>query len=96
MKREADLVIPVLAVLNESESGVLTTTQIRQLVKDRIALSEDDLLPLRNRNDRRIDQVIRNIKCHREVVGNPFAKGLLEARPRGMAITKKGRKYLSS
>ena len=96
MKKESELVIPVLSVLNESSSGALSTREVRELVKSRIALTVDDLKPLKSRSDTRIDQVIRNLKCHRNVPGNPFSEGLIESRPRGMAITKKGKRYLSN
>jgi hypothetical protein len=91
MTQEADVVLPVLRVLIDTESGVLRTSEVRQRVRDLIPLSPDDLAPLRNRSDQRIDQTIRNLKSHKRVPGNPFYEGLLRDVPRGYAITELGR-----
>ncbi|WP_204114180.1 winged helix-turn-helix domain-containing protein [Shimia biformata] len=94
MVHENELTRPVLEVLNESLLGELTTTEIRRAVKERVALSVEDLAPLQNRSDQKIDQVIRNLKCHRKTPGNPFCEGFIEDVPRGFRITERGRAYL--
>lgn len=90
MTQEADVVLPVLRVLIDAETGMLRTCEVRQRVRDLIPLSPDDLEPLRNRPDQRIDQTIRNLKSHKRVPGNPFYEGLLRDVPRGYAITELG------
>jgi hypothetical protein len=92
MTQEADVVLPVLRVLIDAETGMLRTSEVRQRVRDLIPLSPDDLAPLRNRPDQRIDQTIRNLKSHKRVPGNPFYEGLLRDVPRGYAITELGRR----
>lgn len=92
MTREVDIVLPVLRILTETETGVLRTQEVRQRVRDTIRLTPDDLAPLRNRQDQRIDQTIRNLKSHKNVPGNPFYEGLLRDVPRGYAITDLGRR----
>jgi hypothetical protein len=96
MTTEADVIVPVLKVLEESLLGELTTTEIREEVKRRITLSERDLRPLRNRPDVTIDQIIRNVKSHKMVPGNPVHDGLLEDIPRGLRITHLGRSFLGT
>ena len=92
MTREVDIVLPVLRVLTETETGMLRTEEVRQRVRDTIRLTPDDLVPLRNRQDQRIDQTIRNLKSHKNVPGNPFYEGWLRDVPRGYAITDLGRR----
>ena len=92
MTKEVDVVLPVLRVLVEAESGMLRTQEVRERVRETIRLTPDDLIPLRNRPDQRIDQTIRNLKSHKNVPGNPFYEGWLKDVPRGYAITDLGRR----
>lgn len=94
MIHEHQLTVPVLEALDASLLGELTTTDLRREVKHRVKLDAGDLRPLRNRNDRVIDQIVRNIKCHRDVPGNAMFEGYVEHVPRGFRITKKGRDLL--
>jgi len=94
MFHERDVVGPVLRVLNESLLGELTTTEIRLEVKRRLPLDASDFAPLKNRPDHRIDQVIRNIKSHKNTAGNPICEGLLKEVPKGLRITSKGKAHL--
>jgi hypothetical protein len=94
MTREVDVVLPVLRVLIETETGMLRTQEVRERVRDTIRLTPDDLTPLRNRPDQRIDQTIRNLKSHKNVPGNPFFEGWLQDVPRGYAITDFGRRVV--
>jgi hypothetical protein len=93
MNRESDIVPVVLRVLRETPDGTLPTGEVRRLVRERLILTREDLAPLRNRPDQRIDQIIRNLKSHKKVAGNPFHDGLLQDVPRGFAITEIGRSY---
>jgi hypothetical protein len=91
---EDQLVRPVLEILHETPKGELTTTELRQAVKDRLSLTNEDFKPLSNRPDFRIDQIVRNLKSHRKTQGNPFSEGLLKNVRRGFKIAAKGRKAL--
>jgi hypothetical protein len=91
MTKESDAVLPVLRVLIDSETGVLRTSEVRKRVRELILLTPEDLEPLRNRQDQKIDQTIRNLKSHKKVPGNPFHDGLIRDVPRGYAITLFGR-----
>ena len=94
MTTESQIVEPVIRALAEVPGGRLSTTDLRERVKESINLTASDLEPLANRNDCRIDQTIRNLKSHKKSVGNPFFEGLLEDVPRGFKLTKFGRKSL--
>ena len=91
MINEHQLTRPILKVLDGSSLGELPTTELRQELRRRLPLASEDLEPLRGRSDQRIDQIIRNVKSHKRVPGNPFADGLLRDVPRGFRITEKGR-----
>jgi len=93
MNRESEIVPVVLQVLRETPDGTLPTGEVRRRVRERLILTREDLAPLRNRPDQRIDQIIRNLKSHRKVSGNPFHDGLLQDVPRGFAITDIGRRH---
>lgn len=95
MTTESDVIVPVLRVLGETPNGYLPTGEVRKRVKATINLTGEDLRPLTNRPDTRIDQIIRNLKSHRKVPGNPFFEGLLRDVPRGYALTERGRQRLS-
>lgn len=94
MTTESDVIIPVLTVLATSREGQLLTRDVRREVRSIITLTPEDLEPLANRSDQRIDQVVRNLKSHKKCEGNPFREGLLEEVPRGYRITASGRKFL--
>lgn len=94
MTTENDLVLPVLRVLGDAPNGVLPTQEVRQRVKATLRLTTEDLRPLANRPDSRIDQMIRNLKSHRNVPGNPFHEGLLRDVHRGYALTELGRRRI--
>ena len=96
MTTEVEVVVPVLRELNKTPSGVLPTRTVRERVKEALALSAEDMKPLANRSDRKIDQTIRNLKSHRKTPGNPFFEGLIEDVERGYKITQAGRKYLTA
>jgi hypothetical protein len=95
MTTESEVVVPVLRALGNAPNGYLSTGEVRQRVKAAIRLTVEDLSPLANRPDYRIDQVVRNLKSHKNVPGNPFFEGLIRDVPRGYAITDRGRHLLS-
>ena len=91
MFNEYDVVIPVLKTLATAPNGKLQTREVRERVRKTLALTAADLKPLVNRSDQRIDQIIRNLKSHRNTPGNPFCDGLMVSVHRGYAITALGR-----
>jgi hypothetical protein len=94
MTIEHDVVLPVLGALADAPEGKPLTGELRGEVKKRIRLDPDDVRPLVNRTDVRIDQTIRNLKSHKSVQSKPVALGLLEDVPQGFAITDAGRAHL--
>jgi hypothetical protein len=96
MTTESELVLPVMRVLGDAPNGLLPTGEVRQRVKANLRLTAEDLRPLANRSDRRIDQLIRNLKSHRNVPGNPFHEGLLRDVHRGYALTELGRRMIGA
>ena len=94
MTTESEVIGPVLRVLGDAPDGYLPTGEIRRRVRAALPLTPNDLSPLSNRPDQKIDQVIRNLKSHKNSSGNPFFEGLLRDVPRGYAITERGRHRL--
>ena len=93
---ELQITRPFLQVLDESLLGELTTTEIRIELRHRLPLGPDDFRPLRNRSDQTFDQIVRNLKSHKDVPGNPIYEGYAIDVPRGFRITRKGRELLRS
>lgn len=93
MITENELTDPIIELLARAPGDALTTTELREMLKDNLPLSEADLRPLRGRPDTRIDQIIRNVKSHKKSEGNPFYEGLIEEQPRGFRLTSKGKIY---
>jgi len=86
MQNEKSVLPEVLDVLKSVPSKTLPTGELRERVKKRLKLTPKDLEPLVNRNDTRIDQTIRNLKCHRKTPGNPFFEGILADVPGGFRL----------
>jgi hypothetical protein len=86
MQTERTVLPAVLDVLRQSPALSLSTGELREKVKERLKLTSHDLEPLVNRGDTRIDQIIRNLKCHRKTPGNPFFEGILESVPGGFKL----------
>ena len=66
---EQDLTIPVLSFLYEENlkgNYCVTTSDIRYYLRKNLTLSHLDRMPLVHRTDEVIDQIIRNIVCHRD------------------------------
>ncbi len=83
-----------MRVMEYAPNGLLPTGEVRQRVKATLRLAYEDLRPLANRNDCRIDQLIRNLKSHRNVPDNPFHERLLQELHRGYALTELGRRAI--
>jgi hypothetical protein len=73
--REVDLIDPALALIErfgDVEYGLEVTVLGRKL-RELISPMPDDLLPLKDRRDDRLSQVIRNLVSHRTLEKRGFA-----------------------
>ncbi len=95
MTVESELIYPTLSVLAEAPRGELATTELREVLKDVLPLTPDDLAPLTGRSDTKIDQTIRNMKSHKKTAGNIIYEGYVEEVPRGFRITERGKSLLA-
>lgn len=81
-----------LAELKKEASKPVPMSELRTFVKSSMVLSPDDVAKLSNRNDTKIDQIIRNVVAHNTLSKNGLAK---YHQGKGLAITKKGEAYVS-
>lgn len=89
---EPDLEVSVLYILNKS--GPLTTSELKEEIHRMLEPSGSNLDPLHNRNDVKIDQIIRNIVSHRSQSGNLIHDGLIDYNFGTLSITDFGREQL--
>lgn len=95
---EESIVKPALytLALHEVNKGEpMSMTALRSELASVIPKSEEDVSGLRNRNDRRIDQIIRNLISHDTLAKRGWIRRVPEAparehRPQPMRITRKG------
>lgn len=88
--REEQIIMPALLVLAKlgatREDGCVQTTELRQALKTSMALAPEDVGRLKNRNDLKVDQIIRNLISH-----NTLSKsGWVERTQDGLKITQAG------
>jgi hypothetical protein len=101
MKRifERDLVQPALEVIREfghPEQG-LSISDLAPRLRDKLTPSEGDLIILRNRNDDRLSQIIRNLVSHRKLEREGLAVYYRSGRGAGLYIlTDQGRSKAAS
>lgn len=88
---ERDLETTICYVLNIE--GPLTTTQLRERVRNFLEkhneLNQGDLDGLLNRNDEKIDQIIRNMVSHRNESGI-IHEGLVDYQDGLLSVTQDG------
>ncbi len=61
---EKELIIPALSIMNKTEGGTVSTTDlINQLTED-LKPTGEDLDILENRSDTKFSQKVRNLKSH--------------------------------
>lgn len=90
---EPDIEYPILSILHDR--GPLTTSQLKKYFRDFTAPSGVNLMPLLNRNDEAIDQIVRNIISHRnDSSNNMIYRGLINYSSGILSITEKGKEYL--
>lgn len=90
---EFDIEYPILSIL--SDYGELTTSELKKHFRDFTAPSGINLMPLLNRNDEAIDQIVRNIVSHRnDSSNNMIYRELIDYSSGVLSITSKGKEYL--
>lgn len=90
---ESNIEYPILSILNDY--GPLTTSQLKEHFREFTLPSGVNLMPLRNRNDEVIDQIVRNIVSHRnDSHNNMIYRGLIDYSSETLSITKDGKEYL--
>ena len=90
---EADIEYPVLSILNDY--GELTTSELKKYFREFTEPSGMNLIPLFNRSDEAIDQIVGNIVCHRnDRPNNMIYRGLIDYSSGILSITKGGKEYL--
>ncbi|PWL17049.1 hypothetical protein DKP76_13510 [Falsochrobactrum shanghaiense] len=93
---ERQLITPTVELLDAQLDGFLTTSQLIDLLHDKLQPSGQDLDILRNRNDTHFSQKVRNLVCHRNNSTGLEARGLavyIRIR-KGWQITDHGKDYM--
>lgn len=90
---EHDIEYPILSILNDC--GSLTTTQLKKRFREFTEPAGVNLMPLINRNDDAIDQIVGNIVSHRhDSPNNMIYRGLIDYSDGILKITEDGKEYL--
>lgn len=96
---EKDLVFPALFILSQAKVHLndpnVSTTDLKKAILSRIEdnLSDEDMLPLKNRGDSKIDQVIRNLISNKTLEKSGFAE--YNSDDRTLKITPAGFNFVS-
>lgn len=96
---EKNLVFPALFILSQAKVHLndpnVSTTDLKKAIYARIedSLSDEDLEPLKNRGDSKIDQVIRNLISNKTLEKSGFAE--YNADNRTLKITDAGFNFVS-
>ena len=89
--RESDLIIPAIRIISRHDNGIDTSSLINLLEKE-VKPSGIYLKKLKNRNDNKFTQLVRNLRSHRtlEKIGYATYDGGL------FKITKSGILFINS
>lgn len=79
-----------LAELQKDNKKAVPIPQLRKDIKSSLPLSVQDLAPLKNRTDTKIDQIVRNIISHNTLTKNGWATRT----EKGLVITVKGKGHV--
>jgi len=97
--KEADLILPALKILWDwrEKLDLVPTSMLSQEIRHAVVPTPYDLEPLKNRNDDRLSQVIRNLVSHRTLEKRGFADYVAstELGVKGYALTKQGIVHLN-
>lgn len=96
--REAEVRAAVLAALAESKTGTLTTTELIEILTERMKPEGKDAEIALNRDDTYFSQKVRNVVSHRDQGTGLSTRGLAEydAESESWTITGEGRDHLGS
>lgn len=89
---EKDVVIPALKYLSEAPGGELLTTDLIEKLVQYFKPEGEDAKVLKNRNDMRFTQIVRNLKSHETLEKEGWAVRIND----GFRITDKGRAHLAA
>jgi len=89
---EIELIIPALKEIKEAGKDGISMSQLRPKIEHTVKPSGEDTDILKNRNDNKASQKIRNLTSHRTLVKNGYAEYNTETKK--YTITEKGQKYL--
>ncbi len=94
---ELDYSHAVLRYLATKPAGEASVTSIKKQMPSLLNLTPGDLAPSGSRpNEKVYQQIVGNIVSHRKLSAENFVnRGLLSWRPRYLAITDAGRRYLA-
>lgn len=92
---EQDLTYSILYILLREHTAMSTST-LKQHLKDLLQPCGENLDSLLNRNDDKIDQIIRNVISHRnDSTNNIISRGLISYDNSMIALTSNGLDYLN-
>ncbi|SPH19805.1 hypothetical protein ASD8599_00546 [Ascidiaceihabitans donghaensis] len=96
--REDQIRIEALIELSNSKSGTLTTTQLIELLEDRLAPNGKDAKIVDGRSDTYFSQKVRNLVSHRDQGLGLANQGLAiyNSEDESWTITEKGRNSIST
>ena len=91
---EPNIEYPILSILNDF--GPLTTAELKKRFREFTEPAGMNLMPLLNRNDEAIDQIVGNIVSHRNTSSNNMIyRDLIDYSSNSiLEITKNGKEYL--
>ena len=70
----------------------IPTSTIKNILKHHLPLTEEDIKPLKNRKDTKVDQVIRNLASH----DTPVKRGYATRNKDGWQVSEKGKDFILS
>ena len=93
---EAQIRKEALVELNQSKTGTLTTTELIELLEERMAPTGKDAEMAEGRGDTYFSQKVRNLVSHRDQQTGLSSQGLAEyeANDESWTITPEGRKAI--
>lgn len=89
---ENDLTLPILSILRKF--GPQTMEGLKKCFGSLVKVGGENLAALVNRNDVKIDQILRNIVSHRDSQSNMIGSGLVDYDNGVLNITEEGENWL--
>lgn len=95
---ETVISIAVLRILKDTPNGEANIRSIKKKIPNYVQLTDEDKKESQTRlNEPMWEQILRNIKSHKNSPNNVIANGLLESRGRGQyKITEAGRLHVAN